>query len=109
MKKQFEKDADKFWDDVQHMKSIDKALEYIFDNFDDWFTAGNFITVDYILYLGFDYINFINDIKIGILAASLPAKDKLPYRARYRDSVYDHMLTRQKLSQDKIQGLLNGL
>lgn len=109
MKKQFEKDADKFWDDLQHMKSIDKALDYIFKAFDDWFEAGNFITVDYILYLGADYINFINEIKIGILSASLPAKDNLTYRPRYRDSVYDHLVVRQKKTSEEAQKLLNGL
>lgn len=94
-------EARKLWDAGKQSK----ALDFIFDVFDDHHLAGRFNAVDEVLQ-GLDPETLPLTLRIGVLTITNLAKNQLPSRAgfyqRVKDSIQDEPADRQK-------GLIGGL
>ena len=94
-----------FYDKYRKNKmTIDTELDEIYDLIDDLFHVGEFERVNSILQ-DLDLKNTETDLLIGYLTATLPAKNKLPYR----ETFYRKVEKLLKERGDYEDGLLNGL
>ena len=85
---------------LEEKGNLDGALAIIFDRLDQAFTSGMFEEADQWL-KEIRHQSLSPDLLVGILAASLPAKDKLPSRS--------HLWRRAKETLANEKHLLTGL
>ncbi len=89
---------------VRHER-IDAALDLLMEHFDELFHAGKFSEANSLL----DHVDLQRldiDTMVGLLAATLPARDELKRRGRLVERVRVHL---QRLAPTRLPGLLQGL
>lgn len=65
-------------------KNIDKHLDQIFDDFDNYFILGNFAAVDQILFDTKPELLNIT-VALGMVCAAFPARSRLQYYELFRE------------------------
>lgn len=95
-----------FWKIGKVNTTEDEVLDIIFQSFDRWFKEGRFDLANEVLTL----VSVKNSTTtlIGYLAATLPAKDKLPQRSKLYEDIRKEFLARPS-TLDRVDRLTKGL
>jgi len=96
-----------FLDNARRLDQIsqpDSALDIIFDQIDEMLLAGQFDRIDELL-IETATDDYSVEVLLGILPATLPAKDRLPSRDAFFERVTQTLQTRGELKDGLLVGL----
>ena len=85
-------------------RQTDAALDLIFDQIDEMLLAGKFVEVDQLLQ-DISPSDYSVELLLGILTATLPAKDELSSRAQFFQQVREVLRERGELKEGLLVGL----
>lgn len=91
--------------DLEHYET-DRALDLIFETFDDMFLAGRFDDANLLLQ-EFPLDDVCADVIVGVLTITLGAKDRLPYRPEFVQRARKFLSAHH--SPEEVEGMLDGL
>lgn len=84
--------------------NCDEALDVIYDNVDNLLTEGNFSEINKILGM-VDITGLSDDVILGILTSTLPARDRLENREYFFQIAKKYMLSQGKFGEEIFAGL----
>ena len=97
---------EEFLEKLQKIEDIDKATDFIFEEFDDLFWAGEFQECDEIL-ASINLETLDPTLSMAFLTITLAAKSKLLQRQAFYDKVEEIFLAQR--GEEKTKRLLGGL